>query len=63
MLELTLPAMTRGHRVGVVTRAIQQADPAAVVQTDLARHLVRVETTASRQSIDAALTEAGYLPA
>ena len=29
MLELTLPTMTCGHCVRVVTQAVQQADPQA----------------------------------
>ena len=42
---------------------MKQADPAAVVQIGLARPLVRVETTESWQSIDAALIAAGQPPA
>ena len=63
MLELTLPTMTCGHCVGVVTKAIQQADPQAQVEVDLPNHQVRVHTTAKREAIVAAVDAAGYVPA
>lgn len=63
MLELTLPTMTCGHCVGVVTKAIKQADPQASVEIDLASHLVRVESTADRETIVSAVAEAGYVAA
>ena len=62
MLELTLPTMTCGHCVSAVTKAIQQADPQASVEIDLASHRVRVETAEDREMIESALTEAGYAP-
>ena len=62
MLELTLPTMTCGHCVGVVTKAIKQADPQASVEIDLASHRVRVETTEDRETIESAVAEAGYVP-
>ena len=62
MLEMTIPSMTCGHCVGVVTKAIKQADPLATVDIDLARHSVRVQTTSERAAIESALTEAGYTP-
>lgn len=63
MLELTLPTMTCGHCVGVVTKAIKQADAQASVEIDLASHRVRVETAADREVIVSAVNEAGYAPA
>ncbi len=62
MLELTLPTMTCGHCVSVVTKAIKQADPQASVEIDLASHRVRVETAEDRETIESAVTEAGYAP-
>ena len=62
MLELTLPTMTCGHCVSVVTKAIKQADPQALVEIDLASHRVRVKTTEDREVIEVAVTEAGYVP-
>ena len=35
MLELTLPTMTCGHCVSVVTKAIKQTDPARCIALDL----------------------------
>ena len=48
MLELTLPTMTCGHCVSVVTKAIKQTDPQASVEIDLASHRLRIETTEDR---------------
>ena len=45
MLELTLPTMTCGHCVSVVSMAVKQTDPQASVEIDLARHRVSIETT------------------
>ena len=62
MLELNLPTMTCGHCVSMVTKAIKQADPKADVEVDLASHRVRVETVEDRETIEVAVTEAGYAP-
>ena len=62
MLELTIPSMTCGHCVSVVTKAIKQADPQANVEIDLASHRVRIETAADGAAIQSAVTEAGYAP-
>ena len=62
MLELTLPTMTCGHCVSVVTKAIKQADPQASVQIDLASHRGRIETAEHRETIESSVTEAGYAP-
>ena len=62
MFELTLPTMTCGHCVSVVTKAIKQTDPQALVEIDLASHRVRVETIEDRETIESAVAEAGYVP-
>lgn len=62
-IELTLPAMTCGHCVKTVTAAVQRLDPQGRVSTDLASHRVRVDTSAPREGVIQALTEAGYPPA
>jgi copper chaperone len=59
-IELTLPDMTCGHCVKTVTQVVQQLDPAARVQADLPHHKVTVETSASADSVKAALAEEGY---
>lgn len=62
MLEFNVQDMTCGHCVSVVTKAIKQADPNAKVAIDLPTHKVQVETTEDRETVAAALTEAGYPP-
>ena len=54
--------MTCGHCVGVVTKAIKNVDPKANVEIDLANHRVRDETAEDRETIESAVTEAGYAP-
>jgi len=63
MIEFTLPTMTCGHCVRVITNAVHQVDPAATVQTDLATHLVRIESTLAAEPFAQALAEEGYAPA
>lgn len=62
MIELKIPSMSCGHCVSTITRAIQQTDPAAVVDIDLASRQVRVQSLAERNVIVAAIVEAGYEP-
>ncbi len=62
-IELTLPAMTCGHCVKTVTAAVQRLDPQGQVSTDLPTHQVRIDTTAPREGVIQALTDAGYAPA
>lgn len=63
MIELTLPTMTCGHCVRTVTSTVLHVDPAAQVETDLATHQVRIQSSQPVQSFVAALTEEGYAPA
>ena len=63
MIELTLPTMTCGHCVRTVTETVQRVDGAAMVEIDLATHLVRIESQQSAQVFAEALTEEGYAPA
>ena len=60
MLELTLPAMTCGHCVSVVSMAVKQTDPQASVEIDLARHRVIIEIAEDRETIESAVAEACY---
>lgn len=62
MMELNISAMSCGHCVRAVTEAVQQTDPRAKVEVDLGTHRVRIESTAPREAIVAALREAGYQP-
>lgn len=54
--------MTCGHCVATITRAVQAADPDARVSTDLAHHLVTVESTRAGTDPAAAIADAGYTP-
>lgn len=63
MIDFKIPSMSCGHCVGVITKAIKAADPAAEVRVDLPTQTVKVETTQSRDALAAALTRAGYAPA
>lgn len=63
MIELTLNDMSCSHCVKTITQAIKSLDGAAQVEADLATKLVRIDTTASRERVVAALAEAGYVPA
>ncbi|HWK83217.1 MAG TPA: cation transporter, partial [Caldimonas sp.] len=51
-----------GHCVRAVTEAVKAADPKAAVAVDLAALSVKVESAAPRETLAAALAEAGYPP-
>jgi copper chaperone len=61
-LSKTLPTMTCGHPISVVTKANKQADSRALVETDFASHRVRIETREDRETIESAAAEVGYVP-
>ena len=63
MHEFTIADMSCGHCVGVITKTVQQLDPKAKVETDLASKKVRVESSQPREAIIHVLDEAGYTPA
>lgn len=63
MIELTLPTMTCGHCVQVVTRTVQQVDPGATPQIDLPAHRVRIESALPAAAFVKALADEGYAPA
>ena len=60
---LEIDGMSCGHCVGVITKLLQQSDAQARVEVDLPNHTVRVESTAEREMLVAALSQAGYAPA
>jgi len=62
MIEFNLPAMTCGHCVKTVTRTVQQIDPAATVEIDLASKRVRIGSAKAAAPFGAALAEEGYAP-
>jgi copper chaperone len=62
MIEFTVPALSCGHCVQVITRALQALDPLAQVRVDLDSRQVRVESTRDAAEFARALDEAGYPP-
>ena len=63
MIAFEVKDMTCGHCVGAVTRAVQELDPQAKLQIDLATHRVEIEPAqADAQQIKEAIAEAGYTP-
>ncbi|UUZ68978.1 heavy-metal-associated domain-containing protein [Polaromonas sp. P2-4] len=62
MMEFDLQSMTCSHCVNAVTKAVKSADPDAKVEVDLPNHKVSVETRVDRETVIAALSEAGYRP-
>ena len=59
-MEFTIEDMHCGHCVGMVTKTVQQLDPQARVQVELASKKLVVESTQPREAIAQALAEAGY---
>jgi copper chaperone len=59
-MEFNIPAMSCGHCVRAVTEAVKLADPDAQVSVDLESKKVTVQTTRERDTVAAALAEAGY---
>ena len=63
MTEFDVDAMSCGHCASTITKTVKLVDPQAKVEVDLGRKLVKVESSADRATLAAALTEAGYPPA
>jgi copper chaperone len=62
MLVFRVDDMSCSHCVATITGAVKQADPAAEVSTDLARHLVQVNSASAAGAIEKAIRDAGYSP-
>lgn len=60
MTEFNIPDMSCGHCAGVVTRAVRELDPQAIVDVQLDRRTVQVESSLNRETLAKALAEAGY---
>lgn len=61
-MRFHLEDMTCGGCVRGVTRAIQSVDPDARIEADPPSRTVEVTTTATREQLEAALTDAGFPP-
>jgi copper chaperone len=60
MPEFLIPDMSCDGCVRSVTNAVKQIDPAAAVAADLVGKRVRVESTATQESLAAAIRDAGF---
>jgi len=59
-MEFNVPDMSCGHCAGVITKTVKQLDANATLSIDLPAKKVTVQTNQDRQTIAAALAEAGY---
>lgn len=62
-MQFHIETMTCGGCARGVTKAIQSVDPEAEVAADPPSRKVEVKTSAPREALAAALTEAGFDPA
>lgn len=60
MIELTLPDISCGHCVKVVTEAVKRIDPQARVEVELLAKQVRIDSSADPQVLRQALADEGY---
>lgn len=60
MIKFNVKGMTCGGCARAVTNAVQQVDPAASVDVDLAARTVSVESSADAGQVKAAIEKAGY---
>ena len=60
MIKFNVQGMTCGGCARAVTEAVQQVDPTASVDVDLAGKTVSVESSADPGQVKAAIEEAGY---
>lgn len=62
MHRFTLPDMSCGHCVAAITNAVKAADAQANVQIDREAKTAEVDSSLARETLAAALAEAGYPP-
>jgi copper chaperone len=60
VIELTIPDMHCDGCIRSITQAVQGVDPAARVETDLATHAVRIDSTQPAALFSVAIDEAGF---
>jgi len=63
MIEFTVPDMSCGHCVKVVTETVRRIDAGADLKIDLPTHSVKIESPKPAADFAAALAEQGYAPA
>ncbi len=63
MIAFEVKDMSCGHCVGVISDAVNAADPGAKIEIDLAIHRVNIEPCSSDMArLSAAIQAAGYSP-
>lgn len=60
MINFNVPGMTCGHCARTITNAVQEIDPSAQVDIDLASKNVAVTSRAQPQRLKSAIENAGY---
>ena len=60
MIRLSIPDMSCGHCVEVVTQAVRKEDPDAKVSIDLGGRTAAIETRIPLETLAAAIEQAGY---
>lgn len=60
MIRLSIPDMSCGHCVAVVTQAVRKADPDATLNIDLGDRIAAIETRTPLEILAAAIEQAGY---
>jgi copper chaperone len=60
MITFQVPGMTCGHCARTITNALQEIDPAAQVNIDLASKRVAVTSTLTSEAVRTAIGNAGY---
>ena len=63
MFAYRIDDMTCGHCASAISKAVRAVDAGAMVEVDLAQHLVRIQPTqAGSHELSEAITDAGYTP-
>ncbi|MGY8526488.1 heavy-metal-associated domain-containing protein [Paracidovorax citrulli] len=60
MMSFQVEGMSCNHCVAAITRSVQQVDPAARVNADVAAGTVQVESAAAESAVRTAIETAGY---
>jgi copper chaperone len=58
--QFQVAGMSCGHCVAAIERALQELDPNARVQVELSQGQVEVDSDAPRETLAAAIADAGY---
>ena len=61
-MQFHVEDLSCNHCVAQITKAIQQADPLAVVQIDIPSKIVTVASTLAAPAITQTISDAGFTP-